>query len=96
TLEIKAYDCMLNFEKNFRNKLSSGTPFDFLSLACENCHVPFAHTRTDIEKMPNGKYLYGIYGENDIESWRDLIFYVAQVLGCYCQINRQGKLELRK
>ena len=46
--------------------------------------------------MPSGKYLYGIYGENDIESWRDLLFYVAQVLGCYCQINRQGKLELRK
>ena len=96
TLEIKAYDCMLNFEKNFRNTLSSGTPYDFFSLACENCRVPFAHTRADIEKMPNGKYLYGIYGENDIESWRDLIFYVAQVLGCYCQINRQGKLELRK
>ena len=96
TLEIKAYDYMLNFEKNFRNKLSSGTPFDFLSLACESCHVPFAHTKSDIESMPNGKYLYGIYGENDIESWRDLIFYVSQVLGCYCQINRQGKLELRK
>ena len=96
TLEIKAYDCMLNFEKNFRNTLSSGTPFDFFSLACENCRVPFAHTRADIEAMPNGKFIYGIYGENDIESWRDLLFYTAQVLGCYCQINRQGQLELRK
>jgi len=96
TLEIKAYDCMLNFEKSFKNTLSSGTPFDFFSLACENCRVPFAHTRADIEAMPNGKYIYGIYGENDIESWRDLLFYTAQVLGCYCQINRDGKLELRK
>lgn len=96
TLEIKAYDCMLNFEKSFKNTLSSGTPFDFFSLACENCHVPFAHTRADIEAMPNGKFIYGIYGENDIESWRDLLFYTAQVLGCYCQINRQGQLELRK
>lgn len=96
TLEIKAYDCMLNFEKNFRNTLSAGTPFDFFSLACENCKVPFAHTKEQIEAMPNGKFLYGIYGENDIESWRDLIFYTAQVLGCYCQINRQGQLELRK
>lgn len=96
TLEIKAYDHMLNFEKNFRSTLSSGMPYDFLSLACENCKVPFAHTRADIEKMSNGKYLYGIYGENDIESWRDLIFYTTQVLGCYCQINRQGQLELRK
>ena len=96
TLEIKAYDCMLNFEKSFKNTLSSGTPFDFFSLACENCRVPFAHTRPDIEAMPNGKFIYGIYGENDIESWRDLLFYTAQVLGCYCQINREGKLELRK
>ena len=96
TLEIKAYDCMLNFEKNFRNTLSAGTPFDFFSLACESCKVQFAHTKEQIEAMPNGKYLYGIYGENDIESWRDLIFYTAQVLGCYCQINRQGQLELRK
>ena len=96
TLEIKAYDCMLNFEKSFKNTLSSGTPFDFFSLACENCHVPFAHIRADIEAMPNGKFIYGIYGENDIESWRDLLFYTAQVLGCYCQINRQGRLELRK
>ena len=96
TLEIKAYDCMLNFEKNFRNTLSAGTPFDFFSIACESCKVQFAHTKEQIEAMPNGKYLYGIYGENDIESWRDLIFYTAQVLGCYCQINRQGKLELRK
>ena len=96
TLEIRAYDRMLNFDKSFRNKLSSGMPFDFFTLACENCKVPFAHTRADIEAMPNGKYIYGIYGENDIESWRDLIFYTAQVLGCYCQINRQGQLELRK
>ena len=96
TLEIKAYDCMLNFEKNFRNTLSAGTPFDFFSLACENCKVQFAHTKEQIEAMPNGKFLYGIYGENDIESWRDLIFYTAQVLGCYCQINRLGQLELRK
>ena len=96
TLEIKAYDCMLNFEKNFRNTLSAGTPFDFFSLACESCKVSFAHTKEQIEAMPNGKFLYGIYGENDIESWRDLIFYTAQVLGCYCQINRQGQLEMRK
>ena len=30
--------------------------------------------------MPNGSYVLGVYTENDIESWRDLIFYIAQVL----------------
>ncbi len=95
-LEIKAYDYMLRFEANFTNKVSSGFAFDLLMLACQECDVEFAHTQEEIETMPNGTTLLGIYSENDIETWRDLIFYVAQVLGCFATINRVGKLELRK
>lgn len=46
--------------------------------------------------MPNGSTVLGVYTENDIETWRDLIFYVAQVLGCFAQIDRAGKLLLIK
>ena len=46
--------------------------------------------------MPNGSYILGIYTENDMETWRDLIFYIAQVLGCFAQIDRAGKLLLIK
>lgn len=95
-LEIKAYDYMLRFEANFTNKVSSGFAFDLLMLACQECDVEFAHMQEEIEAMPNGTTLLGIYSENDIETWRDLIYYVAQVLGCFATINRVGKLELRK
>lgn len=95
-LEIKAYDYMLRFEANFTNKVSSGFAFDLLMLACQECDVEFAHTQEEIEAMPNGTTILGIYSENDIETWRDLIYYVAQVLGCFTSINRVGKLELRK
>lgn len=95
-LEIKAYDYMLRFEANFTNKVSSGFAFDLLMLACQECDVEFVHTQEEIEAMPNGTTLLGIYSENDIETWRDLIFYVAQVLGCFATINRSGELELRK
>ena len=37
-----------------------------------------------------------VYTENDIETCRDVLFYVAQVLGGFFIINREGKLELRK
>ena len=30
------------------------------------------------------------------ETFRDLVFYVAQVLGCFCQIDRYGKLVLKR
>jgi len=95
-LEIKAYDFMLRFDKAFSNKITNGSPYDILAMACEECKVELAQTQEEIESMPNGLFILGIYPENDIETWRDLIYYLAQVLGCFATINREGKLELRK
>lgn len=94
TIELVGYDYMLRFDKN-ASGLTSGYPYDFLSLACEKCKVELAHTPEEIEAMPNGKELLGVYQDGNIETYRDLIFYVAQVLGKVCQINREGKLELK-
>ena len=94
-LSIKAYDYMLRFEKSFKDTVSSGTAYELLSLACEKCDVELAHTEEEVNGWKNGSTILGIYGENDIESWRDVLYYVAQVLGRFCTINRAGKLELR-
>ena len=94
TLEIKAYDYMLRFEKTAAVESSSAYPYDFLSYACDKCKVELAHTQEEIEAMPNGTELLGIYPDGNVETYRDLLFYLAQVLGKVCQINREGKLEL--
>ena len=95
-LEIKAYDYMLRFEKDFNGFETIGKPYDFLSLCGLACDVELAQTQEEIEALPNGDQELSIYSENDIESYRDVLFYVAQVLGCFCVINREGKLELRR
>lgn len=95
-LAIKAYDYMLRFDADFKNIVSSGTAYELLVLACEKCKVELAHTEEEIKKWGNGSIMLGIYTENDIETWRDVIFYVAQVLGRFATINRAGQLELRK
>ena len=94
TLELKAYDYMLRFEKALNLTASGGTAYSFLLMASTECNVALAQSKADIEALPNGKETLGIYSDNDMESYRDLIFYVAQLLGCVCQINREGKLEL--
>lgn len=94
TLELKAYDYMLRFEKALKLAASGGTAYSFLLMASIECNVALAQTKADIEALPNGKETLGIYSDNDMESYRDLIFYVAQLLGCVCQINREGQLEL--
>ena len=96
SLEIKAYDYMLRFDKNFDETVTNGTAYDLLTLACKVCKVELANTKEEIEAMPNGTTILGVYPENDIESWRDLIYYTAQVLGCFARIDRSGKLLLKK
>lgn len=94
TLELKAYDAMLNLEKNFNKGLSSAFPYDFLSLLSKACHVELAQSKEEIEALTNGTELLGIYQENDIETWRDFLYYLAQALGCFSLIDREGKLRL--
>lgn len=94
TLELKAYDGMLNLDKSFNKGLSSAYPYEFLSLLSKACHVELAQTKEEIEALPNGMELLGIYQDNDIESWRDFLYYLAQTLGCFAVIDRYGKLSL--
>lgn len=94
TLELKAYDGMLNLDKSFNKGLSSAYPYEFLSLLSKACHVELAQTKEEIEALPNGTELLGIYQDNDIESWRDFLYYLAQTLGCFAVIDRYGKLSL--
>lgn len=95
-LEIKGYDYMLRFEKNFNGFETVGTAYAFLALCCKACDVNLAHSQAEIEAMPNCSELLSVYTENDIETYRDVLYYVGQVLGGFFCINREGKLELRK
>ena len=95
-LELKAYDFMLRFDRSFNGFETVGTAYDFIALCCKRCKVEFANKRAEIDAMPNGGVTLSVYTENDIETCRDVLFYVAQVLGGFFIINREGKLELRK
>ncbi len=96
TLELKAYDYMLRFEKDFNGFETVGKAYDFIALCCKACDVEFAQTEAEITAMPNGSEGLSIYTDNDIETYRDVLYYVGQVLGGFFCINREGKLELRK
>ena len=95
-LEIKAYDYMLRFDKKFNSKNTMGNGYELIVLCCEACKVEFAQAEEEVEAMPNGSVVLSLYGENDVETYRDVLFYIGQVLGGFFVINRAGKLELRK
>ena len=95
-LELKAYDYMLRFEEDFSGTSTAGTAYEIIMLCCGACHVEFVQTQEEIDAMPNGTEILSVYSDNDIETYRDVLYYIGQVLGGFFVINREGKLELRK
>ena len=95
-LELKAYDRMLRFDRAFNGFETIGTAYGMMALCSTACGVELAQTQAEIEALPNGSELLSIYPENDIETYRDVLYFTAQVLGGFFCINRAGKLEFRQ
>ena len=95
-LELKAYDYMLRFDRAFNGFETIGTAYGMMALCSTACGVELAQTQAEIEALPNGSELLSIYPENDIETYRDVLYFTAQVLGGFYCINRDGKLEFRQ
>ena len=95
-LELKAYDRMLRFDRAFNGFETIGTAYGMMALCGTACGVELAQTQAEIEALPNGSELLSIYSENDIETYRDVLYFTAQVLGGFFCINRAGKLEFRQ
>lgn len=95
-LELKAHDRMLRFDRSFNSFETIGTAYGMMALCSTACGVELAQSQAEIEALPNGSELLSIYPENDIETYRDVLYFTAQVLGGFFCINREGKLEFRQ
>lgn len=94
-VEIVAYDNMSKFDKFLSFSTTYGTPYELLTAICQSCNVELGMTVSEIEDMPNGTRTLGIYPDNDCETFRDLLSWVACTLCCFATIDRQGQLVLR-
>jgi hypothetical protein len=96
TLEITAYDRMLLLDKSFSVTDMVGTPYEILSLLAKACGIELSQTESEIKVLTNGTESYSVYSDNDIDTWRDVLYYIAQAMCCFAVFNREGKLELRQ
>lgn len=105
-VQVTAYDNMIKFDKKFRKShfmnLSGMT--NIIDQLCTDAGVVCGMSHAQIEALPNGDRtginIYGSTGKkaefaNDITTLRDLLFWVAQTLGCFATMNRAGQLEFR-
>lgn len=95
-VSLEGYDYMKKLDKTFNMSTTSGKVYDFLQLIETNCGVTCGMTQADCEALPNGDIVIAMYAENDVETYRDMLYWLAQTTGRFATINRLGQLELRK
>ena len=93
---LTAYDNMAKFDREVNLDVTAGYPYDLLSLACQYCGVELGNTQAEIEAMTNGEERFFVNPENDIETWRDFLYWIAQVLAGFATCDRQGRLVVRQ
>ena len=94
-LDVVAYDAMHKFDKPIEMTTTSGNLFGMATLACNACNVTLGMTVEEMAALPNGDQILGLYPDNDIQTWHDLIYYIAVAVGGFATIDRDGALVFR-
>ncbi len=92
---IKAYDNMAELDKGCDVNSANGTPYELALLACKSCKLELGTTKEEFKKFANGIENLSMVAENDIETWRDFISWVAQTCACFVTVDRFGKIVFR-
>ena len=95
-IEVTAYDHMKILDRKFNfDQTLAATPYSYLSFLATACGVELGITQAEVEALPNGTDALGLHPENDIETWRDFLYWLAQACGCFACADRAGKIVLR-
>ena len=95
-ITIEAYDNMSKFDIPFVQDEAYGTAYDFLKYISLECGVELGVTKNYINSLPNGEDELFLVEQNDIETFRDFLYWIAQTTATFATIDRDGKLVLRQ
>ena len=94
---ITAYDNMSKFDKETTwDYLPAGTLYSVLSDICRACGVTLGMTQADCEALPNGDWPnISMYPGSSVQTYRDILYWLSQMVGGFATCDRSGRLVLR-
>lgn len=103
---VTAYDAMVAFNRYVRaaeRKLLNRGEHSYaylLDAFCTRCSKGVYNIvlddQIDFSELPNGTLALGVDKDIKFENYRDIIIYMAQLLGCFAYVTRDGKLSFKK
>ena len=94
TVTLKSYDGMILFD--IPNTQTSGAPYSLLYAACAAAGVPLGMIEEDFQQFLNYDMTLNVPEDDKINTYRDLIMWICQLLGAFARVSRIGQLEIIK
>lgn len=94
-VSVIAYDNMAKLDKTATFSATTGTAYGILLNICQFCGLTLGMTAEEVGSLPNGTEQFGLWAENDIETFRDMISWLAQALASIVLVDRQGRIYLK-
>ena len=93
---ITAYDALAKLDETLPDwYTTSGSVYSIIQGICNRFSVPFRMTQAQVEALPNGTKPIGLYKPNDCQTYRDIVYWISQVIGGWAEIDRDGYFVLR-
>ena len=94
-VDITAYDCLSKMDKAIEIDTSSGTVYSFCKYIETQTGAVFGMTEEQCQALPNGTELLALYEENDLETYRDMLNALTQMIGGFACANKDGTWGIR-
>lgn len=92
---VKAYDHMALLDKSCNKVITEVTPYECAMRIEKETGVVFGNTKEEFESFANGTLMISETTTNDVETWRDLVSWLAQTMACFATADRDGKIVFR-
>ncbi|MCI6773626.1 MAG: hypothetical protein MR570_06570 [Bifidobacterium pseudolongum] len=95
-VELTCYDHMAKLDGGYTGTGKTGTPYQWLTRACQACGLTLGTSERDIQLMPNGLGSYTLTDTTNVKTWRDLVQWVCQLLAGFAYAGADGSITVAR
>ncbi len=94
-INVTAYDVLSLLDKNLNIDQSAGSVYAWCKYIEQETGAVFGMTEAQCELLPNGTELISPYEKGNLETFRDLLSALAQMVGGFAYAERDGTWKLK-
>ena len=94
-IDITAYDCLSKLDEPLNISQTSSKIYGFCTYIATETGTTFGMTENECDALPNGSEIIAPYEEANLETFRDLLSALAQMIGGFAYADKDGSWKLR-